>query len=645
MISLSFAQLNTKTYFLKISNKDYVPTIVNPNDAIKTLVVDPSLKKAKGINEIIDSFTVYDFWDLYAKAPYTDFIDTYVFTLDTLDNIDDLISSYSTIFPAYLIEQEYPPLYTPNDFENSSLMSNIRINTVSEYEQNDLKMIRAEEAWDITKGDSLVRIGIVDSGFYIDHEEFEGEFVGGLSGYINVIDDYNPNINPNSNNYKHGDGVASFASAKTDNNAGFASIGFKTKLLGARGGSVSKALQLATSDLRPKVINLSYGTDYASYSQNQQNMVNQIRDEGVVFVIAGGNGEDSGSGNPNTYYYPASYENIIAVSTVGNKNEIGSTLQSFDNWKDVHDVRRADNGQVMSHQHNDSIDIVVPAYYPSPRIFVDVVPDDPWVDNYTNNHEGDPGGTSLSAPIVAGTIGLMFSVNYCLDPKEVETILKLTAVKIDTIPENLPYYGRLGAGRLDAYEAVKMSKDMADQFGAVEVKDRILYRPWFYKLETAPYEIKMTNNDVSQGSKLKFRARNNIEILSGEYSPGTGGYVDLQIDSNLPLNDCPPPVNQTQSKQAVDNKRNERENEQYSLKVYPTLVIDDLNIEQYSKENKIRNISIKIYNFFGSEVYSVDNIISSKAVINLSDLTQGIYIVKILDNNGEVINVDKIIKK
>lgn len=641
-LSISFAQINTKTYLLKIVNKDYVPTVANTNDIIKTISVDSKLKNAVSINQIFDSFTVYDFWDLYAAAPYSNFMNTYIITLSDLDNLDSLISNYSNIFPSYSIEEEYYPLYTPNDFENSSLLNNIRINTAADYQQNDLKMIRAEEAWDITRGDSInVRIGIADTGFYIAHEEFKGEFVGGLPGYINYIDDYNPSINPSYNSYKHGDRVASHASAKTDNDAGFSSIGFYTKLVGARGGSISNCLQLAQSDLQPKVINLSYGSDYNSFIQNQQNMINQIRKEGVVLVIAGGNGEDSGSGNPNTYYYPASYENVIAVSTVGNKNEIGSTSQAYDNWKDVHDVYDVGSAQIKSHQHNDSIDIVVPAYYPSPSIFVDVFSEDPYIDNYRSN-QGGHGGTSLSAPIVAGTIGLMFSVNYCLEPSEVETILKLTAVKIDAIPENLPYYGRLGAGRLDAYEAVKMSKAMADQFGTVEVKNRILYRPWFYKLESAPYEIKMTNNNVSAGSKLKFRARNNIEILSGEYAPGSGGYVDLQINENLVLNDCPPSVFQqpsSKSKKSLGKKNN------FSMKISPTLVVDKLNIENFYKKEELLINHVRIYNMFGIQVFETKNNKSNILTLNLSSLDPGIYIVKVFDNLEEVVQIKKIIKK
>lgn len=43
----------------------------------------------------------------------------------------------------------------------------------------------------------------------------------------------------------------------------------------------------------------------------------------------------------------------------------------------------------------------------------------------------------------------------------------------------LQYYGKLGAGKSDAY-------------GTVEVKDRLFYCNWFYKLVTALFEIKMT---------------------------------------------------------------------------------------------------------------------------------------------------------
>ncbi|GAL68869.1 hypothetical protein JCM19301_2080 [Jejuia pallidilutea] len=231
----------------------------------------------------------------------------------------------------------------------------------------------------------------------------------------------------------------------------------------------------------------------------------------------------------------------------------------------------------------------------------------------------------------------MLDVNYCLDPKEVETILKLTAVKIDTLPQNIQYYGKLGAGKLDAYEAVKMAKDMADTYGTVEVKDRILYR-WFYKLETAPYEIKMINNDVTGNARLKFKARNNIEILSGDYYPNTGGYIDLSINETLAL-DCPPPPFNT-SKQ-INNKVYNDNNEVLgasSFSIYPNPTSGLLNI---SCKDEIKKIIIS--DITGKTIYSKSNVDLKESTINISKFQSGIYVVSVETNSGETKNI-KIVK-
>jgi hypothetical protein len=64
-------------------------------------------------------------------------------------------------------------------------------------------------------------------------------------------------------------------------------------------------------------------------------------------------------------------------------------------------------------------------------------------------------GTSFAAPFVSGTVALMYAVNPCLTPDEVEYILKTTAINIDA--QNPQYVGKLGAGRMQAAEAVKMA--------------------------------------------------------------------------------------------------------------------------------------------------------------------------------------------
>ena len=628
------------TYYLEIANRDYIPEVENKSDRTLKLKIKDNLRDANKINALLSQCTIYDMADIFSESTSPNLRNKIVITLSKDDDIEDLIKRFPQYFPSYIKEIVYesltpPPTYYPNDFENSGLLVNIAVSSYDDYEQNELKMIRAPEAWHITKGNPDVIIGIADEGFDVGdgqsdpgHEDLADEFIGGILNYNNQYG-------------THGNKVAGFASAKTDNGLGTSAIGFNTKMIGARGGSLSNLLQLAQFDPKPKVVNLSFGWD-GSFNQYEQNIINDIQALDVTIVIAGGNGQDSGSGNPNTYYWPASYKNVIAVSSVGNKNEIGSTTLAYDNWKDVHDVIDVNhNNQLKSHQHNDSIDIVVPEYFPGVRLWKDPDHNDPWIDNYRRTGIG---GTSFSAPIVAGTIGLMHSVNYCIKPKEVETILKLTAVKIDNLPQNIQYYGKLGAGRLDAYEAVKMAKDMADPFGTVEVKNRILYRPWFYKLETAPYEIKMTNNDVTGGSKLKFKARNNIEILSGDYYPSTGGYIDLSVNSTLAL-DCPPPQ-PSSGRNNVESKTETNyingavlENNNDDLLVFPNPTKEILNI---GSKDDLDTISIS--DITGKVIYYIKDINKKELKINMTTFNSGMYFAKIKIKTGEITSV-KIIKE
>jgi subtilisin family serine protease len=72
---------------------------------------------------------------------------------------------------------------------------------------------------------------------------------------------------------------------------------------------------------------------------------------------------------------------------------------------------------------------------------------------------GIGGGTSLAAPMVAGTAALMLSVNPCLEGHEIEEILKKTA-KPNINPNNYDP-GIMGAGHLCAYEAVLAAQGAA----------------------------------------------------------------------------------------------------------------------------------------------------------------------------------------
>jgi hypothetical protein len=664
-------------YFIEIPNQAYVPKIASKTATGVLLRVDNNVRNATNINQILSTYTIKGFYDYFSISSNSQFHNKYIIDVGPTDNLDELVRRFPSYFKSVKREEEYDPLetniipdvspinpsfkeknifntidtrtdlpvsFTPNDWENPDLVDNVNIsNTIDEYEQNDLRMIRARQAWGITKGRPQVVIGITDQGFdagnindigistEIDpgHEDLASEFLGGLPGY-------------NEQYGAHGNYVAGFASAATNNDLGVSSIGYKTKMIGAKNLYLSNLLGLAQYEIKPKVVNGSFGSGAGSTLNTtspgfitQQGIVNDIDDLGVTVVFAAGNGGSGLTGNQDEYYLPASYKNVISVSTVGNKNAIGSTFIPYDNWKDIHDIYVSELGGVKSHQHNDSVDIVVPAYYPTPVVYKDPDHNDPWKDDYRRTGYG---GTSLSAPIVAGTIALMHSVNYCIDTREVETILKLTAVKVDHLPQNSQYYGRLGAGRLDAYEAVRMAKDMSDPFGIVKVKNRILYRPWFYKLETSPYKIHLINNSIIDDAKIKFRARNAIEIFSGVYEPD-GGYISLQVDPTISTY-CPSPWNSV-----IGGLKNveeaPKEESAPDFLVYPTLVKNDMTVKEVSKNLSMK--AVRIHNIYGYEVYSQE-VTSNQLQMDLSSLDRGIYILEILNAKGEAIKTTKFVK-
>ena len=293
----------------------------------------------------------------------------------------------------------YQPLYIPNDLNNPE---------ISDYA---LYLINAPQAWDLTQGDTNVIIAICDQDYY----EQNIELVGGVTFH------YDTTINQTQT---HGTAVAITASGNTDNGQGLSSIGFNTSM--ALYKMTYNDILLA-SQAGSDVINVSWASS-CFYSQLEQDVINQAVANGSIIVSAAGNGITC-SGN---YVYPASYANVISVTSVGPTN----------NHEDVFNF----GNPTSTHHHNDSVDLAAPGYA------VAINPAANWFINTS--------GTSFAAPYVSGTIGLMLSVNKCLSNADIENILKNTSFPLDSL--NLPYAGLIGAGRLDSYQAVLAAMNMSN---------------------------------------------------------------------------------------------------------------------------------------------------------------------------------------
>ncbi len=102
------------------------------------------------------------------------------------------------------------------------------------------------------------------------------------------------------------------------------------------------------------------------------------------------------------------------------------------------------------------------------------------------------------------------------------------------------YQGKLGAGRVDAYKAVKMARDMKELMGTVNISGRDFNR-FHFRLKNAPYNITMSNQIFRDSASVDFTARNSIVLESGtRLSPDQNGYIKLSINPETSTAECFP---------------------------------------------------------------------------------------------------------
>lgn len=316
-----------------------------------------------------------------------------VYELECVCSKSQLESEMKTLGISFLaIERapQYEVLYVPNDF------SNIQAPDYS------LSLINAPQAWDLTQGGDSVLLAISDQNFSPLHEDLEGKVV-----FYDATNTTTPT---------HGTAVAIVAAGKTDNGMGLSSIGFNTKLALYK-MTYNEVLLAAYSGA--DIINVSW-TSGCFYSQIEQDVMTEVHAQGAFVIASAGNGNTCGYAN--AHVYPASYGHVFSVTSVGPSNN--------------HERYIGDN--TSTHQHNDSVDLAAPGYD------VAISPAPGW---YLNSS-----GTSFAAAYVSGTVALMLAANECMSNVEIEAILKSTAFPINNL--NTPYAGLIGAGRLDAYQAV-----------------------------------------------------------------------------------------------------------------------------------------------------------------------------------------------
>ena len=292
-----------------------------------------------------------------------------------------------------------------------------------------------EYAWSMTKGNSSVVVGVIDTGIDINHPDLKnqiwknpGEIANdGIdndhNGYIDDVNGWdfvndNKTVFDSADEDDHGTHVAGTIAA-TNNTIGVVGVAPNVKImplkfLGMDGGSIADEIEaIAYAKAKGvKIINMSLGG--YGYSQAEYDA---IQNTNALFITAAGNEGNNNDGDDP--HYPSSYDlsNIISVAAMDNNGFI----------------------PYWSNFGANTVDLVAPGVN-----IVSTVPGENG--DYTYAYAAFS-GTSMATPHVTGTAALLLSKYTSFSPSTLKDCILYTTSYLPDAVGLVGTWGMLSAGR------------------------------------------------------------------------------------------------------------------------------------------------------------------------------------------------------
>jgi serine protease len=350
--------------------------------------------------------------------------------------------------------------------------------------------VNATEAWKITKGSPSIVVAVVDTGI-TDHPDLDDNVVQGydfISSSIQARDGNGRDADPSDpgdyqtngqNSSWHGTHVAGIIAAES-NSIGIVGIAPSVKIqpvrvLGPNGGTEAdiaagmnwaigvKISGVITNATPAKVVNLSIGSsDFSTcYSDSPvQLAIDEAKRRDVTLVTAAGNDDQEATAS-----FPGNCSGNITIGATGIKGD-RSYFSNYSAYNYYYDVYIGVD--ISAPGGDDRAGIGAPA---GGQIWSTL---NDGTRSPGNPTYGKAEGTSMSSPIAAGVVALMYSIRPTLTDDQVWSILSKTAKPfaptsectdqlIETTLNNGTKVttGLCGVGIIDAAAAVKAVQDLS----------------------------------------------------------------------------------------------------------------------------------------------------------------------------------------
>ncbi|HNB81024.1 MAG TPA: S8 family serine peptidase, partial [Chitinophagaceae bacterium] len=351
----------------------------------------------------------------------------------------------------HLRQPDWMMLYTPdspNDPFYSYQWALKNTGTAIQYNGIPNADIHAEAAWTVTTGNNQIRTAILDSGVDTLHPDLQANMIGGFDGTGLGTQ------GAATGNDAHGTCCAGIVAAVQNNNTGISGVAPNTKIIPVRiaystNGSwitayswITNCIDWAWNQGQADILSNSWSGGVNSVLVNEAlNRATTLGRGGKGCAVVFSAGNDNGPVS-----YPATLENVISVTAMSMCNERKSTNScDGENW--------------WGSNYGSGTDVSAPGV----KIYTCDLQGNT---GFTNtNYYSTFNGTSAAAPMVAGVLALIYSVQPSLTMQQARQILELSCEKSGSYVYQLGVAGQpngswsneLGYGRVHAAAAVNLA--------------------------------------------------------------------------------------------------------------------------------------------------------------------------------------------